>query len=403
MGKWGLRPLAFDTAFFDEPIDRCCTACDKWDGLNLREGRELLPMWVADMDFRCPPAVTEALVRRAQHPVYGYTTPTAASVQAMLDYLRRRHQLSLTPDQQLMLPCVVTGLRAAVRALTQPGDAVLVQPPVYGPFFDAVRQNGRTLVENPLLADARGFYSIDWAGLEAAFQRGIKLMLLCSPHNPVGRLWSAEELQRLYGLCRQYGVLLVADEIHCDFVYAPGAFYSALRLDEAEDAPLVVLSSASKTFNLAGLQQSALLTRNQSLKAAIASELRALGAVSGNIFALVATEAAYREGDDWLDGLLAYLDRARALLRSELTTRLPEAVLTPLEATDLGWIDLRAYGLTTDELMRRTHAQGVAFTPGRFFGLREGEGFLRFNFACPHSQTVEAVRRLERAIRQPAP
>ena len=391
-------PVHYDDAFFDQPIDRCNTACEKWDGIMAKEKQKLLPMWVADMDFQCPDEVVQAMVTRAMHPIYGYTEQTEASVEAMLSFVKRHDGITLTPDQQLTLPCVVTGLRSAVRTLTAPGDGVLVQPPVYGPFFDAVRDNDRVLVKNPLLRDSQGYYTMDFDGMQAAFQNGVKLMLLCSPHNPVGRVWTREELTRVYGLCKQYDVTLVSDEIHSGFVYAQGSFTSALALDEHTDAKLTVLTSASKTFNLAGLRQATLLTRNQAQKAGILRDMKSAGVVAGNIFSMVATEAAFRYGDEWLAALVRYLDKGRALLGCELAKRLPKAVMSPPEATYLAWIDLRAYGFTTRELMERTYAQGVAFSSGAFFDQQLGEGFLRFNFACPHSQTLEAVRRLEMAL-----
>ncbi|HNX61164.1 MAG TPA: MalY/PatB family protein [Candidatus Limiplasma sp.] len=390
----------YDFAFFDQPINRCGTACEKWDGLMEREKRDLLPMWVADMDFRSAHEITEALVCRAQHPVYGYTAQTDAAVDATLGFYSRRHGLTLTREQQALIPCVVTGLRTAVRTLTAPGDGVLIQPPVYGPFFDSIRQNGRVLVENPLVADRNGRYSMDLNGMEDAFRGGVKLAMLCNPHNPAARVWTREEMGAVYSLCKRYGVTLIVDEIHEDFVYAPGTFQSALTLDESDDAKIIVLTSAGKTFNLAGLQQGVMLTRNQAYKDAIVSEMKRAGVTAGNIFALAATEAAYCCGDEWLDGLLAYLNEAHILLRAELAAQLPEAVMTPQEATYLAWIDLRAYGLSTDELMKRTHECGVAFTPGQFFGKAQGEGFLRINFGCPHSQTREAVNRLTKAIKQ---
>ena len=355
-------------------------------------------MWVADMDFRCPTEVAEAICARAAHPVYGYTEQTEQSVQAMLDFMNRRHGVSLTREQQVTVPCVVTGLRVAVRAFTGPGDGVLIQPPVYGPFFDSIRQNGREVVVNPLISDAEGHYRMDFEGMEQAFSNGVRLAILCSPHNPVARIWSREELANVYALCVRYDVTLLVDEIHSDFIFERGAFTSALHLDESESAKLAVLTSASKTFNLAGLQQAVLLTRNPSIRCTVIEQLKQTGVVSGNIFALVGTEAAYREGDAWLDGMIAYLDAARALLREELAQRLPQAIMSPQEATYLAWLDLRAYGFSSAELMKRTYEQGVAFTSGQFFDPKLGDGFLRFNFACPHSQTLEAVKRLEKAI-----
>lgn len=390
--------MKYDFAFFDNPIDRHGTDCIKWDMMAAREGHELLPMWVADMDFRSPEEVAAALTQRAAHPVYGYTQQAEASVEALLSFLQRRHGVMLTQDQQLMLPCVVTGLRMAINAFTQPGDHVLVQPPVYAPFIDAVRQNERELVVNPLVADAQGRYSMDMDAMEAAFRQGVRLAILCSPHNPVARVWSREEMEVVYALCRRYGVLMVVDEIHADFVYAPPTFTSAMLLDDSHDANLMVFTSAGKTFNLAGLQQGVLLTRNPKLLQGMKTLMQRTGIVAGNIFAMIATAEAYRHGDEWLDGLLAYLRAARVLLREELARQLPGVIMTPQEATYLAWLDMRAYGLTDSQLTQRTHDQGVAFSAGTIFDPQLGEGFLRFNFACPHAQTREAVTRLARAV-----
>lgn len=394
--------MKYDAAYFDEPIDRCCTACEKWDGLKETENKELLPMWVADMDFRCAPEIVDALVKRASHPVYGYTYQRDSAVEAMLSYLKRRHGLTLCAEDQVIVPCVVAGLKAAVLTLTEPGDSVLIQPPVYGPFFTTVLHNGRKVERNALVRDADGRYQIDFEDLEQKLKTGIKLMIVCSPHNPVSRLWSREELERTVALCRRYGTILAVDEIHADFVYEKGAFTSALLLDEAKDAKIVVMASATKSFNIAGLRQAVVLSRNRSIRDGIAEFLENVGAAGINIFALEATEAAYRDGDAWLDSLLNYLDDARRLVKQELEKRLPEAVLTPIDATYMGWIDFRAYGLTSKELMEATHREGVALMDGRFFDRETGDGFLRINFACPHSQTMKAMELLESAIRKNA-
>lgn len=394
--------MKYRPVFFDRPIDRLHTACEKWDGLQKKESRELLPMWVADMDIRCAREIVHALKRRAAHPVYGYTYQKDSAVDAMLGYLRRRQNLTLSRNEQAIVPCVVSGLKAAVLALTGPGDSVLILPPVYWPFFSAVESNGRKLVCNPLVRDDAGRYKINFEQLETQMNAGIRLMLICSPHNPIGRVWSRRELERLYVLCKRYETTLIADEIHSGFVYGKAAFTSVLLLDEAKDASIAVLNSATKSFNIAGLRQAALLTRNQAIKEAITKFMDRVGASGVNIFALEATEAAYRFGDAWLDALLEYLDAARTLVKRELKARLPDAVLSPIEATYMGWIDLRAYGLTGGELMEATHREGVALMDGRFFDREDGDGFLRINFACPHSQTMKALELLERAVKKRA-
>lgn len=391
--------MVYDSSFFDQVINRRGTACEKWDGLMAREGRELNPMWVADMDFTCPIEVRDALVQRAQHPIYGYTQNTDAATDAMLHFMQRRHQITLTKDQQSMLPCVITGLKAGILSLTEAGDGVIVQPPVYGPFYSSIEGNDRVVMENPLIADENGCYTMDFEGLEDCCRAGAKLMMLCNPHNPIGRAWTSEELTKLLEILGRYGIPLVSDEIHEDFVFAPRRFVPILSLATSENAQVFTLSAVSKTFNLAGLQQAVLFTRNMALKGKLTANMQRMGITAGNIFAMTATEVAYRDGDAWLDAMLGYVKQGEAIARTEISKRLPQVIFSPLEATYLAWLDMRAYGFSTAELMKRTYDAGVAFTVGTFFGKEAGKGFLRMNLACPHAQIVDAVERLEKAIK----
>lgn len=391
--------MAFDREFFDMGLNRMGTRSEKWDMIRRQHGPHILPLWVADMDFPSPPAVQEALLKRAAHPTYGYTAEMDDDFDAVLNFWRRRHGLKLEREQVSMLPCVVTGLNVCVQALTQPGDGVIVQPPVYGPFFRAVASTGRTVMENPLKPDGEGRWRMDLEQLETLIHKGGKMMILCSPHNPVGRCWTREELTDLFALLHKYHLPLVVDEIHADFVFKPQTFIPALNLTEDNpNAKVVTLCAASKTFNIAGLQQSFLFTRHPGMKKQIDDFCGAAGVRSGNIFALEGTRAAFEQGDEWLDGLMAYLDEGRNILKAELARHLPQAVMTPLDATYLAWVDLRAYGFTTQELMERTHKAGVAFTPGTFFGQEAGEGFLRVNIGCPHRFIIEGVQRLKNAL-----
>lgn len=391
--------MLYDSSFFDEPFSRLGTNSEKWEGLQVREGENILPMWVADMDVRCATEIMEALKHRANHEAYGYTRVSSQHTQDMLDFFERRHGIHLTQQQQTMLPCVVTGLRAAVRALTEAGDLIILQSPVYGPFFSAIQENDRIVADSPLLRDGQGNYHMDFEGLEKQCRAGAKLMLLCNPHNPVGRLWTSEELSRLYQLLSAYRIPLVSDEIHWDFAFDGQTVCSALSIQEAKDplSSIVTITSASKTFNIAGLQQAVLLTRNASLLESLQLEMRRAGVTQGNIFAMEATAAAYRHGDAWLDGLIAYLHQSRILLQQELKMRLPEAILTPIQGTYLAWVDMRAYGFSSEQLRQRTHESGVSFSSGTDFGVA-GEGFLRINFACSHSQLRLAMERLEKAV-----
>ena len=385
----------FDFEFFDMGLDRMGTATEKWDVARKEHGADLLPMWVADMDFSSPPAVQAALLKRAAHPTYGYTELTEADDEAFIAFWQRRHGLEINRDELVHLPCVVTGIKACIQAFSEKGDGVVIQPPVYGPFFSAIEKLDRRLMESPLVQGEDRRFHMNFDKLEAHFVSGAKIMLLCSPHNPVSRVWSAEEMQRLTALCEKYNVVLVADEIHADFVFTPAAFVPAL---ETESKQIISLCAASKTFNLAGLQQACLITKNRDFKQKVQRVLDATGVRSGNIFALEGTRAAYNEGDAWLDGLMAYLDKGREILKAELERELPKVELVPIEATYLAFADMRAYGYTCEEMTKRCLDKKVMFTEGTFFSEELGEGFLRINFACPHRFISEGIKRLKSAL-----
>lgn len=387
--------MKFNQEYFDEGLYRMGTRCEKWDACRKEHGENALPLWVADMDFPSPPAVQEALLRRAAHPTYGYTEELADDAQALIDFWQRRHGLTVMPEDITMLPCVVTGLKLAILALTKPEDGVILQSPVYGPFRMSVEVTGRRVMDAPLLRREDGRYDMDLAAVEEQLKAGAKLMLLCSPHNPVSRPWRAEELEALLALLRRYDVPLVSDEIHADFVYAPNSFVPVLSLEQSK---VLSLCAASKTFNLAGLQQASCLCKDGDIRQSIRKEMDRAGVRSGNIFAMEATRAAYNSGDEWLDGLMNYLDGSRALVSELVREHLPKAVLTPMEATYLGWLDLRAYAPTTDELMKKAIEAGVVFTGGTFFGKTAGEGFLRINIGCPRRYIEEGILRLSVAL-----
>ena len=386
--------MKFDHEYFDAGLYRMGTRCEKWDEARNEHGEDILPLWVADMDFPSPPAVQEAILKRAAHPTYGYTAELEDDHQALINFWQRRHGLTIEQEWLTLMPCVVTGIKAAILALTKPEDKVLIQSPVYGPFRMSVQATGRTLADAPMIRDENGRYSMDLATTEAQLQAGAKLMILCSPHNPASRAWSAEELTALITLLDKYNVPLVSDEIHADFVYAPGKFVPVLSLTKKN---VMSFCAASKTFNLAGLQQACCICPDEKIREAFRHEMDKAGVRAGNIFALEGTRAAYNEGDEWLDGLMAYLDGNRKHLAAMVAEHLPKAVLTPLEATYLGWIDLRAYGFNGEALMQRTIAAGVQFTGGTFFG-DNGDGFLRINIGCPRRYITEGILRLKKAL-----
>lgn len=386
--------MKFDREYFDAGLYRMGTRCEKWDEARKDHGEDILPLWVADMDFPSPPAVQEAILKRAAHPTYGYTAELEDDHQALIDFWQRRHGLAVEADWQTLMPCVVTGIKAAILALTQPEDKVIITSPVYGPFRMSVAATGRTLADAPMTCDENGRYSMDLAAVEAQLQQGAKMMVLCNPHNPVSRAWEKEELVALVALLDKYNALLVSDEIHADFVYEPHTFHPILSITQKN---VLSLCAASKTFNLAGLQQACCICPDEKIRNAFRDEMNKAGVRAGNIFALEATRAAYNEGDAWLDGLMDYLDGNRQHLAAMVAEHLPKAVLTPMEATYLGWLDLRAYGYTSEELGERTLANGVMFTGGKFFG-DNGEGFLRINIGCPRANITEGILRLKKAL-----
>ena len=386
--------MRFDTAYFDAGIRRIGTECEKWDGMIAETGDEtMIPMWVADMDFPSPPAIRDALAGVLARGTWGYTISGDADRQALCDYWARRHSVTIERESVLLSPCVVTGLKLALRAVTKPGDGVLINPPVYGPFFMSIRANGRKVVESPLVRDGDGRYTMDLADMEGKLASGeAKAVMLCSPHNPCGRAWSKEELTAVVALCRRYGTPIVCDEIHADFVYAPNTHHSILTIPGAREIA-VMLCAASKTFNVAGLEQSAIVCCNEAVRKAIAEDMAASGVKAGNAFALAATRAAYTGCDAWLDGLMDYLAGSRDMVAAFVAERMPRVRLTPLEATYLMWLDCSALGLTQDELLARIRAAHVKVNDGLFFG-EQGRGFIRLNIGCPRSQIQEALTRL---------
>jgi len=389
--------MKLDRAFFDAGIDRKNTYCEKWDDREVLS-QNSIPLWVADMDFACAPAIQEALIARAQHACYGYNMHNPDTEKSLCSFWKRRHGLDILPEQTKMLPCVVTGLKACVRAFTQEGDGVAIFTPVYGPFYSAIESNRRKVIRVPLHREENGRYQLNLSGMEAALVQGAKLILFCSPHNPVSRAWSREELTALCRLARKYQVPIICDEIHGDFVYEPGKFVPILSIPEAQEQ-CVMLCAASKTFNVAGLQQATAVCKNQEMLRRIGEQLTAAGVTSGNTFALCATQAAYEKGDDWLDGLMDYLDDNRKALASLVEKYLPKAWLTPIEATYLAWLDLRAYGKNCDEMAAAFRRHGVALTGGTFFG-DDGEGFMRVNFGCSTRMLEEGIKRMQDALEE---
>ena len=384
-----------DRAYFDAFIDRAGTACEKWDGRETVFGRkDVIPLWVADMDFACAPGIVEALKARAAHPIYGYTDDVAENRLAEVNFLKRRFDLTVEPEWILPSPSVVDSMLFSLYALTAPGERVLIQPPVYGPFRETILRSGRAVAESPLLETAEG-WKMDFASLEAAFKSGIKCMFLCSPHNPVGRVWTRAELEQLASLVKAYRVRVIADEIHASFTFAPHV-HTPLRtlLPDA-----IMLTSATKAFNIAGVRQSSIIVSDEEAREALKKEMHSVNADHPNLFAMVAQRAAYETGDEWLDGCVDYIRENRDLVCAFMAERLPEVSMPPLEGTYLMWLDMRKTGMEHEALFRRLiDVGGVGLNTGLFFG-EQGRGFFRLNLATQRQNVQAGLEGIERALR----
>ncbi|MDR0839533.1 MAG: pyridoxal phosphate-dependent aminotransferase [Oscillospiraceae bacterium] len=386
---------------FDEVIERKNTDSLKFDFARERGRPEgLLSMWVADMDFRVPPCVTRELERIVRHGIYGYTETKEDYFDAVAAWFREGFGFDTQPEWLVKTPGVVFSLGMAVQAFTKPGDAVIIQQPVYYPFSEVVRDNGRVLVNNSLVYE-NGRYSIDFEDFERKIiDNNAKLFLLCSPHNPVGRVWTRGELLRLGEICLRHGVTVVADEIHCDFVYS-GHTHTIFPSLSPELAQISVLCTApSKTFNLAGLQASNIFIPNPALREKFRGAIAGTGYSQLNTTGLAACRAAYSGGREWLEQLKAYLTGNLDFLRGFVAERLPGVELVEPEGTYLIWMDFRALGLDRRELESLIVDRAKLWLDGGHIFGSDGEGFERFNIACPRSVLREALERLERAIGQ---
>ncbi len=385
---------------FDEIIDRQNTNSLKYDFASERGMPEdLLPLWVADMDFRTPPAVIEALVRTARHGIFGYSDVKDTYFHAVQNWLATRLNWHVEKDWLIKAPGVVFAIANSVRALTDPEDAVIIQQPVYYPFESVVRDNGRRLVVNELLY-SEGRYSIDYDDFEAKIVANqVKLFILCNPHNPVGRVWTRAELEQLGEICLRHQVRVIADEIHADFIY-PGYRHEVFANLRPELAAITVTCTApSKTFNLAGLQVSNLFAANREIKHAIVHEIHRSGYSQLNTLGLVACQAAYEQGAAWLDELIAYLQGNLSFIRDFLQEHLPEIRLVEPEGTYLAWLDCSGLGLSEAELQDLiVNRAKLWLDKGSMFGAG-GTNFERINYACPRTILVQALERLERAVR----
>lgn len=384
---------------FDTPVNRRGTSSMKFDCAQLfHRDPNLLSLWVADMDFGVPDEVVKALDQRIQHGVFGYTEPDDDYYDAVAGWMERHHGFKPERDWFVLTSGVVFALAMTVRAFTEPGDGVLIQQPVYYPFRRVVERNARIVVNEPLVYED-GAYRMDFEALERTIRsQRPKLMLLCNPHNPVGRAWTRDELQHLGALCAENGVVVVSDEIHADFARPGFSHCSFVTLDRGLADRCVVCTSATKTFNLAGLQASNVFVPNPELRAALQREIAATGCGSPNIMGLVATQAAYQHGDAWLDQLKGYLEQNRVLLREHLKAKAPKLKLVEAQSTYLAWVDCSMLGVSGRDLERFIEDEaGLWLDCGYMFG-REGDGFVRINIATQRAYLEKALNQLTAAV-----
>ncbi len=378
---------------FDEVIPRRKSYCAKWDEVD----EKLLPMWVADMDFKSPPEIIAALEARVGHGIFGYSGGYDSWYTALIDWMRKRYAWEPRQEWITTSPGVVPALDMLVRALTHPGDQVIVQPPVYHPFFSVVRNNGCQLMENPLYYDGMK-YRMDLKSLKRNLNSRVKLLLLCSPHNPVGRVWTREELQAVGDLCLERNIIVVSDEIHSDLIL-PGNKHTVFASISPEfEQNCVICNSPSKTFNMAGIQASNIIIPNGKIRTAYKHVLKTSELDLPNVFAVTAVEAAYTQGGDWLRELLLYIQGNYKYLHDFIREKLPQIKVIEPEGTYLVWLDFSSLGMDNPQLDTFIREQaGLRLSPGHIFG-ETGSGFQRLNIACSRSILTQALLQLEKAF-----
>ena len=402
-------PMNYD---FDQRINRNDTHSMKWDYIKRdgrlvrwdetdasRHDRPVLPLWVADMDFPCAQPVIDAVTEQARQGLYGYTIPPQSYYESAVRWMNRRHNWIVQPEHICFTPGVVPALHLLVSAYVKPGEKVLVQPPVYYPFYYAIENTQTLAALNPLKYE-NGGYTMDFDDLvQKCADPDVKLAILCHPHNPVGRVWSQEELMRFGRICMDNDVLVVSDEIHCDLILGGRTFTPYATLGSEYEDRSIICTSPSKTFNLAGLQASNMVIPNEVLRETFQDTVGRSGYFTLNPFGIAAVEAAYDHGEEWLDQLLVYLEGNYRLVESFVRERLPEVSVVETEGTYLVWADFRNLGLDGQALEHlMLNEARVYFDEGYIFG-PEGEGFERINIACPRSILAEALERIEAVVK----
>lgn len=383
---------------FDTIINRYDTNSMKWDNcLNFFGTEDILPMWVADMDFIAAPPILDALSKRIEHGVFGYSCFSDSYYHAVINWMKNRHDWKIQQEWINFSTGVVPAINFIIQAFSQPGDQIIVQPPGYYPFFEAIKNNSREIIYNPLKYDD-GHYFMDFEDLEKKIGPNVKILILCHPHNPVGRVWTETELKRLGQLCLKNRILVISDEIHADIIYKKNQFIPYLKIDQAFHENTIVCTSASKTFNLAGLQISNLIIPNKDIAIKYQKYMKKLGLIYPNIFGLIATEIAYQHGEEWHRKFLDYMEQNFIYLENFVKNRLKQIKIIKPEGTYLVWLDCRGLELNPSdlELFMSKNAK-VGLDGGTWFG-PGGDGFVRINIACSRATLEEGLKRIEFAI-----
>ena len=381
---------------FDEIVNRRGTNSVKWDEAK-EEG--VIPMWVADMDFKAAPCILEALKKRVDHGVFGYTMVPDSYYESIISWFERRHQWHIERDWIIYTSGVVPAISAIINALTEPGDKVLVQTPVYNCFFSSIRNNGCTTAENALVRKGNS-YEIDFDDFERqAADEKTKVFLLCNPHNPAGRVWTPEELSRMNDICLRHGVKVIADEIHCELVMPGHVFTPFAAISKACQDNCITTNSPTKSFNIAGLQIANIITNNAEDRQKIDRAININEVCDVNPFGVIALQAAYNEGEDWIDQLNVYLWENYLALKTFFKDNLPQLEVIDLEGTYLVWVNVRATGMTGNELTDKLLKEGKVFVNrGTMYGETTGEDYIRINIAMPRSLMLEGLKRMKSVI-----
>ncbi len=383
---------------FDEIIPRKGTNCEKYDHLESHFGNgNAIPLWVADSDFRVPDFIASAIRYRADHEIYAYSFRPEGYYQTIIQWQIARHQWIIEREMILPTQGVVSTLASLIMAFTEAGEGVVIQPPVYTPFFSCVRECGRMVVENPLKFEDGG-YTFDFEDLERKIDSKTKLLILCSPHNPVGRVWTKEELEKLGYICLKNNILIISDEIHSDLIFSGYSHLPFPKISDQLARISVVCMAPSKTFNIAGLATSYVIIPDKTLRHKFDRFLHTLHLSNGNLFGNVALEAAYQYGMDWVNQQNEYLEGNRDFMLEFFSSKMPRIRMILAEATYLAWLDLREYGLVETEMNRLLiDKAGVVLNKGSIYG-KEGEGYFRLNFACPRQILLQALIQMEQVL-----